>query len=183
MKNLLIGLTLVLLDISLFWSGHQIELLPDFVGFWFIAQNMKHLGRESRVFAKFADYAKGAAGVSLLVFVAKAVGVEIAWLDFVVDVAAAAMAYGCAWVVLQGIHEFEVNRSQDLQYDILMYGLRNTAIAAVVSCLLGLLPIVGIFGWIVEMIFAFGFLVDFKKTALLFSSKKERARISEYSEE
>ncbi len=183
MKNLLIGLTLVLLDVSVFFNGHQIELLPDFVGFWFIAQNMKQLGRESRVFAKFADYAKGAAGGSLLIFIAKAVGTEIAWLNFVIDAAAVVLAFGCAWIILQGIHEFEVNRSQDLQYDILMYGLRNTAIAAMVSCLLGLFPIVGIFGWIVEMIFAFGFLVDFKKTVMFFHSKKEKARISEHNEE
>ena len=183
MKNMLIGLTLILFDFSLTFGGHSFELLPDFIGYWLLAQNMLLLKGQSTFFAKYEPAAKGATAFAALVYLLDVIGLNISWLNFLLGLLCALLQLAAAWICLQGIRELEALHKQDLLSAALEHDWKTMSLCVLISYLLSHIMIIGVLGWLVALIFILGFMVDFKQAVLRFEHPQETPQLSAYTEE
>lgn len=155
------GMLFVLLDFNLDLGEHTIGLIPDWLGYWWVAKGFLELAEEWDGFRKGRSVALALAvytgvlyGMDLL-----ALSVQIEALVWVLYIIATAAGLVTTWIIAKGVCRMEENHGWDLQgrklNDLWLY----MAVLDIVAVLFSWVPVVGVVGIVASMIIAICYLV------------------------
>lgn len=114
MKKLFWGIFFIYLNFNLDLSGHQLNLLPDFVGYILLILGMQDLAGESAFFKKAKPFAIGMTVYSALVWVGALLGFAMEGVMFeLLSLAALLVSLYISWLLICGILEMEAQQEAD----------------------------------------------------------------------
>lgn len=121
MKKLFWGFFFIYLNFNLGFNGHNLNILPDFVGYYLLIAGAKKLQEERRFFQGVRPFAVGMAVYTAVLWVGALLNVEDEsdWLTGILSLIAMAAALYISWVLVQGVLEMEIRRSSDFNGAVL----------------------------------------------------------------
>ena len=145
MDRIFFGAAFVLLDITLDMGDRTIGLLPDFLGYWWLARGFYEMDEEWEGFRKGRIPA-----LVLAVYSAVLYGLDLAKLNprqefwlWILQIGAAAAAVAMSWFVGRGVGRMEDAYSWDLEGEKLRGLWRYLAVLQVLGGILSWVPMVG----------------------------------------
>ena len=174
MKDLFIGMTLVLLDVNFSVQGHSFDVLPDFIGYYLMLRELEQLAAHSNYFRKAYPWAKGMAIFSLVIYVVNALAVTIRdqfW-SFCLGFAAQAIGLLIGYWIVSGVRELERKRRWRLDGEKLFHLWLYMAVVTVITYASSWIPLVGTVGVIASLVMSICFLVAFYRTMKVYEAKK-----------
>ena len=169
MKKIFIGMLFVFLNLPINIGSFRINLIPDFIGYIFIAIGTKELDEYSRRFLKVMPYS-----ICMLIYTAVFYIVDLfeifitlgipVWVALVLDIISKIASILIYRGIILGIKDIEVAQEQDLNSKKLYGTLRLYAILSLLIYILYLFPGMETSGAIVYFAVGIYLLVLFNKS-------------------
>lgn len=142
------GMLFVLLDFELEWNGMSIGLIPDWLGYWWLAKGVSELEEEWTGFRRLRPAALALAGYSALLYGMKLMKLTVRqeFLLWVMELAAAVGTVIAVRLVGRGICHMEKNRGWDLRGGKLQSLWVYLAVLQILGTLFSWMPVVGTCG-------------------------------------
>lgn len=140
MLLVLIGFSLVFIDVGITFGVHYIDFAPDFAGYILLIAGFSQLSGESRRLKKLRGFATFMVIYSAAVFLLDALGLTVvglgAWKG-IIDIAAFFVPLYIVYVFIYAVHDIEVDRGADLGYKKLLKLFTPLAIAQALAYFFG----------------------------------------------
>ena len=114
MKTVFWAFFFILVNFNLGLNGHNLNIIPDFVGYILLYQAAGALEEESGRFGQLRPFAVGMAVYTGILWVGDLLAVTGGWLDTILGPIALAVFLFISWNVVQAIREMEEERGADL---------------------------------------------------------------------
>lgn len=166
MKELLIGMALIFLDVKVGIGPFTVDLLPDFVGYYLMLPGLENLGRQSGSFRKLRPLAQAMIAVSAVLFVMEATAETLrshVWI-FCLGIGVLAVELVLARRVVAGVREMERIQNRDLEGEKLRNFWLYMAVIRVITYACGWLPLVGNISTVAALVMNACFLAAFYRT-------------------
>jgi hypothetical protein len=182
MNKLFWGFFLLLLDFKLSFGTSPLSfgtsvlhLLPDWLGYAFLAAGCSRMERESQLFEKPRPFCAGLAGVGFLVWLGDLLGVSFGTNVFSVLLS---LVFLCLrlyviWMIINAIANVEMHRNYDLSSSYLRKVWMVMAVATVAACLSLWAPVLAAVAALVAGIVCIIFLFAFSSTDKLYRQMLE----------
>ena len=144
MDRIFWGMVFVLLDINITLGGRTVGLMPDWLGWWWLAQGCFLLEAEWKGFTK-RQIPVGMAVVTVGLYIAHllTLTVQQRFALYILEFLATAAAVAAAGLLIRGIRKMEQNRQKNLQSEKLRSLWIYLAVIHLLKGLLGWIPLVG----------------------------------------
>ena len=178
MRSIFIGYLFTFLNINLTFGNSTVDILPDFVGFWFIIKGLKELADESNFFEKVLPLAKFMMIYTAVLWIINVLGIGggntvLTILFAILGLVSIAVSLLLSFNIIQGVKEIEFNHFTSLGSAALENAWKIMAIAEVASYLLAIiLPPLAVVSILVAFVFAIIFLVRFNRSKNLYEQMK-----------
>jgi hypothetical protein len=172
MKNIMFGFLFVILNFNLTFNNDIIlNVLPNFVGYWFLLKGLNELRPHSTLFEKAMPYAKVLFFYYILDFVANITGIAskllkqyVLW-GFGFGLVLIIISLFCSQLIMKGIMEMEAKFQCKAGAEKLYRAWNSYAIGLVISFfLVYFLPGLSVIGLLVSLIINIYFLITLNKT-------------------
>lgn len=110
------GFFFIYLNFNLSVNAHTLNVLPEFVGYFFLLQGLRELEEESGVFSGVRPFAVGMAVYTGILWVGALLGVTGtgSWLSTLLSLVSTAVSLYISWATIQGVREMEERHQADL---------------------------------------------------------------------
>ena len=168
MKNILIGLVLVFLDIDLNFGVGKMDLLPDPIGFLFVLEGFQSLQNKNLIFKNLVEHGTLMAIYSSFLYVFNLFGFYLGGngiVGLICDFLCAIHLFYVLYQIISGIKDLEAKNGADFNSEKLTAYWKAYLITYVVtSIVLFALPSIAFVVGIISAGFGIAFLVSFSKT-------------------
>ncbi len=175
MRSIFIGYMFTFLNININFGHSTLDILPDFIGFWFIIKGLKELAHESNFFEKVLPLAKFMMVYTAALWIMNLIGIAgtdntiLTIVITVLGLISLAISLLLSFNIIQGVKEIEFNHFTSLESGPLEKAWKIMAIAEVATFLLAVIvPPLSVVSLIVAFIFAIVFLVRFNRSKNLY---------------
>lgn len=171
MNNIFIAFIFILFNFSLDLNGHMLNLIPTFIGYWFLYKGLVELQEKCSRFTRVVSWTKG-----MLVFATLNWGVQLIFSDLgwgltVLQLVEVLFNLIITYQVIVGLIEYEKER----QIDIYALKLRSAWMVAIILSLLVsifmVIPIVYQIGVVLSFIANVYVIVRLYKTKQAYNNK------------
>ncbi len=171
MDKLLLGLILILLDCRISFGSVSIDLMPDFLGHFFIAQGCFQFISYHRHFAKTQIAAKILTGYTGIHFLLDLLGIStrLGLLTLLLNGISMICSLIAVYWLICGIRQIEQQRTWDLASAPLQTMWAVMACLHSLSLVLSWIPILGTLASLASVIVSICFLAAFHKSRRLFA--------------
>jgi len=140
MKKLFWGFFFIYLNFNLTFNGHQLNILPDFVGYILLLKGMGELAEESACFDRAKPFAAVMTVYSAILWIGALLAVTSeGWIASVLGLIALALALYISWLLIRGVREIEEQAGEDFGGGALFSRWKILLCVQVISRLLGLM--------------------------------------------
>lgn len=140
MKKLFWGFFFICLNFNLTFNGHQLNILPDFVGYILLIRGMGELAAESAFFERARPFAAGMAVYAAILWIGALLGVTSdGWIASLLELATTVLALYISWLLIRGVLEMEERKAADWGGKPLLGRWKLLLCVQIVSRLLGLM--------------------------------------------
>lgn len=170
MKNIFIGLILVLFDFNLNLGAATIGLIPDFIGFYFILQGVRELKDQS---AKIASAEKPAFVMAiftavLYLFDLLTISARLYPLGYILGLISTIAALYVLYLIVSGIGQIEAEQAKPLEAAKLFTAWKIYAVVSVSLYFLTLIRLLGLLWFIAGLGATVYFIYMFNKSKNLY---------------
>lgn len=174
MKELFIGMVLVLLDVKLELGPFTGDVLPDFVGWYLMLPGLAALGAQNAHFRKVRPWAAvmviGSAVLYVMEMTAGSLGSKV--LNFFLGFAELAVGLLIGYWIVAGIRDMERLQNRELEGEKLQNLWLYMTVIQVITYGCGWIPMVGSVGAIAALVMNGCFLAAFYRTKERYECKK-----------
>ena len=168
MKNILIGLVLVFLDVDLNFGVGKMDLLPDPIGFLFVFEGFQSLQKENLIFKNLVEHGKLMAIYSSFLYVFNLFGFYLCGngiVGLICNFLCAIHLFYVLYQMILGVKDLETKNGADFNSEKLTAYWKAYLITYVVTSIaLFAFPSIAFVVGIISAGFGIAFLVSFNKT-------------------
>ena len=166
MQRIFIGLLFALLNFNLNLGNITIELIPDFLGYYFILQGLRSMRGTSPRFDQCIPFCNGMFIYCLILFLAKltSLTVNLGLFSYLLGWVATAVSLFVTYCIAQGVKQLEALCVRNLAADELYRTWLVQAIAVIAANLLIFVPILAIVSVIIGIVGAILYLIAFNRS-------------------
>ena len=166
MSSLFIGFLLILINIDIQLNSSTIGLLPDFIGFIFIAKGLNELKNVSSYFSKISSLTTAMIFFSLFNYFMNifSIRLNLGVAAFILGIFEVILRMIIMYFTIRGISEMEQIYSCDLNAAVLKKAWLAILISYVFIYLLIWMPSLALLSIVLNVAFCIWFLVSFYKT-------------------
>lgn len=175
MQNIFLGFLFVMLDFNLDIGASTIDLIPDFIGFWFLSKGMNELTDESETFGKNIGLATVLMVCSVIIYVIDLIALSLGLLGIVIGIAMTIAQLYLEYKVIMGMFELEEYNNTHLGADDCKSKWIFAMVMVILTTVLVWIPIINFVVMIVAFIMFIVFLVSvntFKNNYLAMKSSQ-----------
>lgn len=116
MHHIFIGFLLVFLDFNLNLGNSTIGLIPDFMGYYYMAKGLAELRQESPAFVSIRPFAVGMGFYSSVTYALDLFGITgiTGWLGVIIGIVGTVLSLYISYTVISGVRDMEAARCADL---------------------------------------------------------------------
>lgn len=167
MRNLFIGMIFIFLNFNLTLNTCSIELIPDFIGYFFIMKGLQELEGRSMHFNKVQALTKGMMVYSAILFSMEflTISARLGIVSMVLGLFAMAGRLYVSYYVVLGVCDLEKESGYRMDCDVLLFRWKIMAFLNICSVMFLMIPVINHIFILASFVFGVMYLVAFNKAS------------------